>query len=85
MRSGNQCFLPCFATDITNKYDVKQNPSALINSEDETLPDEADRWWFLNVFVGDMTPPTLEMGSVCTISGHWNSVEAGILFTIDYL
>ncbi len=36
-----------------------QNPSALIHSHDViTLPEEAERWWFLTVSMGDMTPPT---------------------------
>ncbi len=43
----------------SNKYLATQNPSALINSQDVlTLPDEADRRWFLTVSMGDMIPPT---------------------------
>ncbi len=65
---------------------AKQNPSALINSDDIiTLPDKTDRWWFLTVSMGDVTPPTEEIVSVNIISRHWNSAEWEILLIIDYL
>ncbi len=43
----------------SNKYHAKQNPSALINSQDFiTLPDEAEGRGFQTVSMGDVTPPT---------------------------
>ncbi len=60
----------------SNKYHVMQNPSALIHSHDViTLPDEVEGWWFQTVSMGDVTPPTEEMGSVYTISHYWQSAE----------
>ncbi len=64
----------------SNKYHATQNLPALIRSHGVlTLPDEAERWWFLTVSMGDLTLPTWGTGSVYTISHHWHSVQRGIL------
>ncbi len=45
-----------------------QNLSVLIHSQDIiTLADRVEGWWFLTVSIGDVTPPTEEMGSVYKI------------------
>ncbi len=47
-----------------------------------TLPDEAEGWWFLTVFMGDVTPQETESISFHT-TGTVNSGRSCV--NIDYL
>ncbi len=46
---------------------------------------EAEKWWLPAVSMGDVTPPTMETGSVYIISHHWHSAQGESFVNIDYL